>query len=257
MAHLTYPFTITPNTQASASQVMGNFDAIKVILNGGIDGTNLADGSVTAGKLASKAVDTSALADGAVTEGKLAAGAVATAKLADGSVTSAKLAANAVETGNIHDAAVTTAKIATESVTTNRIANGAVTSAKIGTGAVQSDKIGAAAVKSSNIALGAVQMAHLGDIWVGQVLSNGTLAFGPEGWLVTRPSTGQYTISYNLPDGNFVAFIQPNNMDDPRRFVAYTITKTALTVHIENYLGSPENTTFSFIVIRLPSELGG
>ena len=82
MAHLTYPFTITPNTLASASQVMGNFDAIKSILNGGIDGTNLADGAVTAGKLASKAVDTSALADGAVTDGKLADGAVTNAKVA-------------------------------------------------------------------------------------------------------------------------------------------------------------------------------
>src|SRR5690606_13436456 len=101
MAHLTYPFTITPNTLASASQVMGNFDAIKAIINGGIDSTNLEDKAVTAGKLADKAVNTSALADEAVSGAKLAAGAVTTAKLADGSVTDVKLAANAVTTEKI------------------------------------------------------------------------------------------------------------------------------------------------------------
>lgn len=257
MAHLTYPFTITPNTTASASQVMGNFDAIKTILNGGIDGTNLADGAVTAAKLANNAVDTSALADGAVSEVKLAVGAVATAKLADGSVTNAKLAENAVETGNIANGAVTTEKIATKAVTTDRIDDAAVTSAKLANAAVQANNLAGGAVTSLKIALGAVQMAHLGDMWVGQVLSNGDLNFGPEGWVSTRTATGKYTISYNLPDGNFVAFIQPNSMSDPIRFAACSVTKTALTVHIQNGSLSFADTSFSFIVIRLPSAPAG
>lgn len=73
----------------------------------------LADGSVTAAKLAADAVETAKIKDLNVTTGKLADGAVTTVKVADGAVTAAKLASDAVETAKIKDGAVTAAKLGT------------------------------------------------------------------------------------------------------------------------------------------------
>jgi hypothetical protein len=58
-----------------------------------------------------------AVADGSVTAAKLAADAVETAKIKDANVTAAKLAANAVETAKIKDANVTLPKLATNAKT--------------------------------------------------------------------------------------------------------------------------------------------
>lgn len=103
-------------------------------------GAVLADGSVTAVKVADGAIITIKLADGAVTAAKLAAGAVGTVQIADGAVTSAKLGSDvgatilgdgSVTTAKLADGAVTTAKMADGSVTTGKLADGAVTGAKV------------------------------------------------------------------------------------------------------------------------------
>jgi hypothetical protein len=56
---------------------------------------------------------------------------VATASVADGAITADKLAANAVDTANIIDAKVTTAKLATDAVETEKIKDKNVTLAKL------------------------------------------------------------------------------------------------------------------------------
>ena len=56
---------------------------------------------------------------------------VATASVADGAITATKLAANAVDTANIIDAKVTTAKLATDAVETEKIKDKNVTLAKL------------------------------------------------------------------------------------------------------------------------------
>lgn len=90
---------------------------------GSVGTTELADGSVTAAKLASDAVTTAKILDANVTAAKLASNAVTTAKITDGNVTAVKLASDAV----------TTAKILDSNVTTAKIADGNVTWAKLGT----------------------------------------------------------------------------------------------------------------------------
>ena len=67
---------------------------------------SIADGGVTASKLANLEVGTSKLAEGAVTTSKLGDGAVTTAKLADATVTGSKLAAGAVTSASIADATI-------------------------------------------------------------------------------------------------------------------------------------------------------
>ncbi|HEX9659958.1 MAG TPA: hypothetical protein VGA18_06625 [Rhodothermales bacterium] len=82
--------------------------------------------------------------------------------VADGSVTAAKLAANAVTTEKIAADAVTTDKIGLGAVTSSEIGAGAVTSTEIGAGAVTTAKIGPGAVTSSEIGAGAVTAEKIG-----------------------------------------------------------------------------------------------
>lgn len=71
------------------------------IANDAVGTDQIADGAVTADKLAANIVDSGSLADGAV----------GTTQLADDAVTNAKLAANAVETTSIANSAVTPTKL--------------------------------------------------------------------------------------------------------------------------------------------------
>jgi hypothetical protein len=82
---------------------------------------SIADGAVTAAKLATDAVTTAKILDGTIT----------TRKLINGAVDAPVLATDAVTTVKILDANVTTAKIADANVTTAKIADDAVTYAKL------------------------------------------------------------------------------------------------------------------------------
>lgn len=67
-------------------------------------------------------ISTAEIADGSVTAAKLAPGALANVTVPDGSVTSAKLVDNAVGTSKMSDGAVTTAKLAPNAVNASRLA---------------------------------------------------------------------------------------------------------------------------------------
>ena len=73
---------------------------------------------------------------------------VAYAKIADGNVTAAKLASNSVETDKIKDANVTTAKIADSNITTAKLASEAVTTAKIADANVTYAKLSSSCISS-------------------------------------------------------------------------------------------------------------
>lgn len=78
---------------------------------------------------------------------------IATAMLADGLVTAAKLASNAVETSKIKDKAVTTAKLADDAVTAAKLAADAVVTANILNGNVTFAKLAAAAIATQEQAI--------------------------------------------------------------------------------------------------------
>lgn len=92
----------------------------------------IADGAVTAQKLADGAVGTAALAGAAVTYDKIKDKAVGSAKLADNAVSAKKIASNAVQERQIFDGSVTQSKLAVESVSTAKLAPNAVTNEKVG-----------------------------------------------------------------------------------------------------------------------------
>lgn len=174
---------------------------------------HIADGSITAGKLAPNAVDdlriadgsvhTAELADGAVTLTKLATNsvdatkiidlsvgtteignqAVTNAKLALGSVDATKIAAGAVGTAQLADSAVTSTKLAPNSVDTTKIVDQSVDTKELADKAVTNVKLANGAVDASKIAMGAVGTAQLADSAVtidkfGFLVWNGSFTVG-------------------------------------------------------------------------------
>lgn len=75
MSTISKPYTFSPNTTASSSQVNADFDTIYNDYNGNISAANLATGAVSTAKIADGAVTTDKLNDASVTNAKLAANA--------------------------------------------------------------------------------------------------------------------------------------------------------------------------------------
>lgn len=92
----------------------------------------IADGAVTAEKVAAGAIGTAAIADEAVTYDKIKDKAVGSAKLADNGVSAKKIASNAVQERHIFAGSVTQSKLAAESVSSAKLAPNAVTNDKVG-----------------------------------------------------------------------------------------------------------------------------
>lgn len=96
------------------------------------------------------------LADGIVTAAKLASDSVTTAKIAALAVTAAKIASDAVTTAKILDSNVTTAKIADSAITSAKIADDTIVNADISaTAAIGLNKLAVATIdeKSANYTL--------------------------------------------------------------------------------------------------------
>lgn len=76
MSILSKPYTFSPNTTASSSEVNANFDTLYNDYNGGISAANLADNAVTTAKITDLNVTTAKLADDSVTPAKLDSDAI-------------------------------------------------------------------------------------------------------------------------------------------------------------------------------------
>lgn len=166
------------------------------------------------------------------------------AMLADGLISAAKLASNSVETAKIKDAAVTAAKLASNAVATAKIADGAVTNAKIAAGVLTFDRLASAAIATKDEAEAGTSKVKLMTPWaVAQALAAmmppavptgmilpflGTSV--PEGFLLCNGSNVSRTTYANLfnvigtkcgaGDGS-TTFTLPNLH---RRFAEYTTT---------------------------------
>ena len=81
---LSIPHSFVSNTIAEASEVNGNFTAVKQFVDALQDGTGIDAGAISAAKLATSSVTETKIAGLSVTSGKLADGAVITDKLATG-----------------------------------------------------------------------------------------------------------------------------------------------------------------------------
>ena len=112
---------------------------------------DIVDGSITAVKIAARAVENAKIAVNAIQGDVIAAGAIVEAKLGTDAVTNAKLADNAVNTAQIVADAISTAKIATGAITSSELGTDAVTNAKLADNAVQTAQLADNAITSTKI----------------------------------------------------------------------------------------------------------
>lgn len=154
---LKHIITSTDNTIAVSNG--GDIFASNVnlgIANGAITADKLAANAVTADKIAANAVTADKIAADAVTADKIQNGAVGADKLAANAVTADKIAANAVTADKIQNGAVGADKLAANAVTADKIAANAVTADKIAADAVTADKIQNGSVDANKLAANAV-----------------------------------------------------------------------------------------------------
>jgi hypothetical protein len=111
------------------------------VADGAITAPKLADQAVTASKVAVGAITTTALGNGVVTQSKLAPASVSTSALANQAVATVKLADASVTSTKLGDLAVTSAKLAEGAVTSSKLANQSVTGAKISTAGATSGQV--------------------------------------------------------------------------------------------------------------------
>lgn len=178
---------------------------------------------------------------------------IATAMLADGLVTAAKLASNSVETAKIKDAAVTAAKLAANAVQTAKIQDGAVTNAKVAAGVLTFDRLAAAAIATqqqaeagtaNDVLMTPLRVAQLlaeqmpPAVPTGMILPFAATAI-PEGFLACNGSNVSRTTYANLfnvigtrygaGDGS-TTFTLPNLH---RRFAEFTTTTSEVGNAVE------------------------
>ena len=101
-----------------------------------IQGTLIADNSVTAVHIATNAISGTLVADNAVTSTHIAQNQVTATQIAQNTITVTQMADDAIETAKINASAVTTAKINNGAVTDDKLAANSVTSAKIVNGTI-------------------------------------------------------------------------------------------------------------------------
>lgn len=168
-------FILTEGWEVSVQKIAGSDRAIGWSLRKLVEGETIvvADGGITADKLASDTITNAKIADGALSAGKLAAdtitndkiadGALSVGKIADAAITAAKLAADAITNTTVADGLLTAAKLASGAITNDKIADGAITLAKIADGAISAAKFAANAITSTVVADGALTAAKIAD----------------------------------------------------------------------------------------------
>ena len=122
---------------------------------------NIANGTISAQKLAAQSVTGQVIAKGAVTGGNLGDGAVVARAIAADAVTADKIAAGAVAARHIETGTITADKMAAGALSADLIAAGSITADKLAAGAVTADKLAAGAVTADSITSGKLDTDRL------------------------------------------------------------------------------------------------
>lgn len=109
--------------------------------NFSITGTQLANNSVTASKIASGAVNTSELANSSVTTNKIANGAITISKLANNSVGIDQIIDGTVTTELLTDGVITADKLGALSIDTTKLQDGIITDVKVASKTITGNKL--------------------------------------------------------------------------------------------------------------------
>ena len=137
-----------------------------VLSAGIITATELAAGSVIAGKIGAAAISAAEITAGAITSnllaansviaGKVAAGVISATEIAAGAITADKIGASSIYAGAIQANAITAGKIAVNAVYANNIAAFQITAGKVAADAITATEIAAGAIYTRNLTAGCV-----------------------------------------------------------------------------------------------------
>ena len=150
-----------------------------------IQGTLIADNSVTAVHIATNAISGTLVADNSITSTHIAQNQVTATQIAQNTITVTQMADSAIETAKINADAVTGAKIADNAIDSEHYTDGSIDTAHIADLQVTAAKIGANAVTLA-------KMASLtrGSILIGNSAADvSALAIGSNGYVLTSDGT--------------------------------------------------------------------
>jgi hypothetical protein len=160
-----------------------------VLSAGIITATELAAGSVIAGKIGAAAISAAEIAAGAITAnliasnsiiaGKIAAGVISATEIAAGAITADKIGASSIYAGAIQANAITAGKIASNAIFANNIAAFQITAGKIEANAITATEIAAGAIFTRNLTAGCVSANEIAvnSIYAGAIQA-GAIAAG-------------------------------------------------------------------------------
>ena len=163
---LSIPLLLSMIAMPATAIVAANTVNSRMIIDGHVKTADLADRSVTTGKIGIGAVTKNNIALKAVKSGRIADGAITTAKIRNGHIRTNNIAKGAIKSDRIADGAITAAKIRRGHVGTEEIALGAVRSGQLADGAITSAKLRNGTITdadiSSNAKISALKIDEVG-----------------------------------------------------------------------------------------------
>ncbi|HRT03140.1 MAG TPA: fibronectin type III domain-containing protein, partial [Candidatus Diapherotrites archaeon] len=130
-------------------------------LTGTIVETQIADNSISTGKIKANAITANEIAAGTITGNKIAANTIEAGNIATGTITANEIAAQTIETGNIKAGAITANEIAVGTITGNKIAAGTIEAGNIAAGTITGNEIAANTIEAGNIKAGTITTVEL------------------------------------------------------------------------------------------------
>jgi len=110
-------------------------------LTGTIVETQIADNSISTGKIKANAITANEIAAGTITGNKIAANTIEAGNIAAGTITGNEIAAQTIAAAHIITGTITATQIATNTITANQIAANTITAGQIATGAITANEI--------------------------------------------------------------------------------------------------------------------
>jgi hypothetical protein len=145
-----------------------------VLSSGIITATELAAGSVIAGKIGAAAISAAEIQANAITASKIAANSIIAGKIDAGVITAVEIAAGAITATAIAANAITADKIEANAITANKIAANAITAVQIAANAVYANAIMTNAITAAQIAANAITAVQLAanSVYAGALMAN-------------------------------------------------------------------------------------
>ena len=150
-----------------------------------IQGTLIADNSITAVHIATNAISGTLVADNAITSTHIAQNNVTATQIAQNTITVTQIADSAVETAKINNDAVTQAKIADDAIGPDQLAANAVVSASIANGTIVEADMGDNAITLAKMA----SLARGSIIYGDSAGDPSALAIGSNDYVLTSDGT--------------------------------------------------------------------